>query len=150
MTKNIIQFQKDFELHEFLEKYATEEQCWQTLFALRWPTGYVCPECGNTTGSQLKQRPVYQCHKCHHQTSLTAGTIFHGTKLPLKNWFLAIYLLTQHKKSTSALQLSREIGVNYNTAWKIKHKLIQVMMERERKKTLNVRIEQDARVIPFL
>ena len=121
MAKNTIQFQKGLGLHEFLEKYATEEQCRQALYALRWPTGYVCPACGNTTGCQLKQRPVYQCHKCHHQTSLTAGTIFHGTKLPLKKWFLAIYLLTQRKKSTSALQLSREVGVNYNTAWTIKH-----------------------------
>jgi transposase-like protein len=143
MAKNTIQFQKGLGLHEFLEKYATEEQCRQALYALRWPTGYVCPECGNTTGCQLKQRPVYQCHKCHHQTSLTAGTIFHGTKLPLKKWFLAIYLLTQRKKSTSALQLSREIGVNYNTAWKIKHKLMQVMMEREQRKTLSGRIEMD-------
>lgn len=143
MAKNTIQFQKGLGLHEFLEKYATEEQCRQALYALRWPTGYVCPACGNTTGCQLKQRPVYQCHKCHHQTSLTAGTIFHGTKLPLKKWFLAIYLLTQRKKSTSALQLSREIGVNYNTAWTIKHKLMQVMMERERGKTLSGRIEMD-------
>jgi transposase-like protein len=143
MAKNTTQFQKGLGLHEFLEKYATEAQCRQALYALRWPTRYVCPECGNTTGCQLKQRPVYQCHKCHHQTSLTAGTIFHGTKLPLKKCFLAIYLLTQGKKSTSALQLSREVGVNYNTAWKIQHKLMRVMMERERGKTLSGRIEMD-------
>jgi transposase-like protein len=143
MPKNPIQFQKGLGLLQFLEQYGTEEQCRNTLYNLRWPNGFVCPECGNTTGCQLKKRLVYQCHKCHHQTSLSAGTIFHGTKLPLKQWFLAIYLLTQRKKSTSALQLSREIGVNYNTAWKIKHKLMQVMMEREQGKRLSGRIEMD-------
>ncbi|WXG55137.1 MAG: IS1595 family transposase [Candidatus Sedimenticola sp. (ex Thyasira tokunagai)] len=143
MPKNTIQFQKGLGLHEFLEKYGTDTQCSQALHRLRWPSGYVCPECGNATCCELKSRKIYQCHKCHHQTSLTAGTIFHGTKLPLKKWFLAIYLLTQRKKSTSALQLSREIGVNYNTAWKLKHKLMQVMMERQGKKKLTGRIEMD-------
>ncbi|MEW8028156.1 MAG: IS1595 family transposase [Candidatus Thiodiazotropha sp.] len=143
MPKNAIQFQKGLSLHEFLEKYGTDAQCAKALYQLRWPTGYVCPECGNTTGCELKNRKIYQCHKCHHQTSLTAGTIFHGTKLPLKKWFLAIYLLTQRKKSLSALQLSREIGVNYDTAWKLKHKLMQVMMERQREKKLAGRIEMD-------
>jgi len=99
------------------------------LYQLRWPSGYVCPHCGNTTGCEIKQRGVYQCHKCHHQTSLTVGTIFHGTKLPLRTWFLPIYLITQRKKSTSALQLSRELGVKYDTAWRLKHKLMQVMLE---------------------
>jgi transposase-like protein len=143
MPKNAIQFQKGLGLHEFLEKYGTDTQCSQALYQLRWPNGYVCPECGNTTGCELKKRKIYQCHKCHHQTSLTAGTIFHGTKLPLKKWFLAIYLLTQRKKSISALQLSREIGVNYNTAWKLKHKLMQVMMERQSEERLAGRIEMD-------
>lgn len=143
MPKNTIQFQRGLGLHEFLEKYGTEVQCQQALYQLRWPTGYICPECGNTTGCELKSRKIYQCHKCHHQSSLIAGTIFHGTKLPLKKWFLAIYLLTQRKKSTSALQLSREIGVNYNTAWKLKHKLMQVMMERQSNYKLAGRIEMD-------
>ena len=143
MPKNTIQFQKGLGLHEFLEKYGSEEQCRQALYQLPLANGICLPECGNTTGCELKNRPIYQCHKCHHQTSLTAGTIFHGTKLSLKKWFLAIYLLTQRKKSTSALQLSREIGVNYNTAWKLKHKLMQVMMERQSEKKLAGRIEID-------
>jgi transposase-like protein len=130
-------------LHEFLERYGGEGQCRQALYRLRWPSGYVCPHCGNATGCEIKQRHVYQCHRCHHQTSLTAGTIFHGTKLPLRTWFLAIYLLTQRKKSTSALQLSRELGVKYDTAWRLKHKLMQVMHEHQRHQPLSGRIELD-------
>jgi transposase-like protein len=143
MAKNPVQFQKGLGLHEFLEDYGSEEQCREALYRLRWPSGYVCPHCGNTTGCEIKERKVYQCHQCHHQTSLTAGTIFHGTKLPLKAWFLAIYLLTQRKKSTSALQLSRELGVKYDTAWRLKHKLMQVMLERVRQQSLAGRIEMD-------
>lgn len=126
----------------FLEQYGTEAQCQAVLFQHRWPSGFVCPGCGNTTGCLLS-RGLYQCHRCHHQTSLTAGTIFHATHLPLTTWFLAMYLLTQRKNGLSALQLSRELGVSYNTAWKLKHKLLQVMLERNQGETLSGRIEID-------
>ncbi|WP_419609010.1 IS1595 family transposase, partial [Thiolapillus sp.] len=143
MAKNIIQFQKGLSLPKFLEKYGTEEQCYSALFHLRWPDGFVCPECGNKTYCEIKSRKAYQCHRCHQQTSLTSGTIFAATKVPLTKWFLAIYLLTQRKTSVSALQLKRDIGVSYNTAWKMKHKLMQVMLEREKGKKLSGRIEID-------
>lgn len=143
MAKNPVQFQRGLSLHQFLEDYGHEEQCQNTLYQLRWPQGFVCPECGNTTGCQLHSRKIYQCHKCHHQTSLTAGTIFHGTKLPMTQWFLAIYLLTQRKNSLSALQLSRDLGVKYDTAWRMKHKLMQVMLERQQQQALSGRIEID-------
>ncbi|WP_419653174.1 IS1595 family transposase [Thiolapillus sp.] len=143
MAKNIIQFQKGLSLPKFLEKYGTEEQCYSALFHLRWPDGFVCPECGNKIYCKIKSRKVYQCHRCHRQTSLTSGTIFAATKVPLTKWFLAIYLLTQRKTSVSALQLKRDIGVSYNTAWKMKHKLMQVMLEREKGKKLSGRIEID-------
>ncbi len=143
MPRNLIQFQKGLSLHEFLNQYGQEEQCREALHRLRWPNGFVCPECGHHTGCALKSRKLYQCHRCHHQTSLTAGTIFHGSKLPLFKWFLAIYLLTQHKKSVAALQLMRDLGVQYNTAWKLKHKIMQVMFERQQRKTLSGVIEID-------
>lgn len=143
MSKNTIQFQKGLSLHEFFQKYGAEPQCHEALFKLRWPSGFTCPECGNSTYCELNTRNLYQCHRCHHQTSLTAGTIFHGTKLALTKWFLAIYLLTQRKKSIPALQLMRELGVNYNTAWKLKHKIMQVMFERQQDRSLSGVIEID-------
>lgn len=142
MSRNRIQFQPGLSLPEFLKSYGTEEQCRTALFNLRWPAGFSCPQCGHGGACQLK-RPVYQCNRCHHQASLTARTIFDSTKLPLTIWFLAIYLLTQRKNSLSALQLSRELGVSYNTAWKLKHKVMQVMLEREHDKVLTGRIEID-------
>ena len=116
MPKNKVQFQKGLSLSDFLGKYGTGTQCREALVKLRWPDGFVCPKCGNEGHCKLSTRNLYQCNGCHHQTSITAGTIFHRTRLPLTKWFLAIYLLTQRKKSISALQLSREIGVNYDTA----------------------------------
>jgi len=143
MAKNSIQFQKGLSLPKFLESYGTEQQCRDALFKLRWPNGFVCPECGNETYCEIHSRKVYQCNHCHTQTSLTSGTIFASTKLPLTLWFLSIYLVTQRKNSISALQLKREIGVSYNTAWKIKHKLMQVMLERQQGEILSGRIEID-------
>ena len=143
MKKNPVQFQKGLGLLEFLDKYSDEEKCRKTLFRLRWPQGFVCPQCGSQSYCQLKSRRLFQCNSCHHQTSLTAGTIFHGTRLPLRKWFLSIYLLTQPKKSLPALELKRQIGVNYDTAWSVKHKLMQVMYERQQQNKLAGRIEMD-------
>lgn len=143
MCKNLVQFQRGLSLPDFLDRYGTEAQCRAALFRLRWPQGFTCPGCGGSSYCSLKTRALYQCHRCHQQTSLTAGTIFHGSKLGLRVWFLAIYLLTQRKKSISALELSRQLGVKYDTAWSLKHKLMQVMMERDRGKRLSGRIELD-------
>jgi ribosomal protein L37AE/L43A len=143
MAKNAIQFQKGLSLRDFLGQYRSEEQCQQTLYRLRWPQGFGCPACGNTSGCALHSRKVYQCRKCHHQTSLTAGAIFHGTKLALTQWFLAIFLPTQRQQSVSAMQLSRDLGVKYDTAWRIKHKLLRVMLERGRKGSFGERVEID-------
>ena len=141
--KNKVQFQKGYSLSEFMKHYGTEAQCRQALFQWRWPQGYVCPECGGASYCTLKTRAVYQCNHCHHQHSLISGTIFSATKLPLTLWFLAIHLITQAKTGISALSLRRQLGVSYNTAWSIKHKLMQVMMERDDIKPLAGIIQLD-------
>lgn len=131
MKKNAIQFQEGFSLPDFFEKYGTEEQCRKALFDWRWPNGFVCPECGHTHHCLLNTNKLYQCYRCHRQTSLTSGTIFADTKLPLTTWFLALFLVTQTKNGISALELKRLLGVSYCTAWSINHKLMQVMKERD-------------------
>ena len=97
MSRNKVQFQKSMSIHSFIEKFGSEQQCREHLFALRWPNGFHCPYCGHDQYCQLKSRALYQCNQCHHQSSLVAGTLFEGTKLPLRLWFLAIYLITQEK-----------------------------------------------------
>ena len=81
MPKNAVQFQRGMGLQEFRHRYGTAAQCEQALFAWRWPRGFVCPECGHTGYCTLKGRRLIQCNSCRRQTSVTAGTIFAGSKL---------------------------------------------------------------------
>jgi hypothetical protein len=143
MNKNKIQFQKGISLKEFYNRFGTEEQCRQFLFSSRWPDGFECVDCGWRHYCEIKSRKVYQCTHCRHQTSLISGTIFQDTKLSLTVWFLAIHLLTQSKNGISSLELARHLGVTQSSAWSIKHKLMQVMLERDNEKPLSGRIEMD-------
>jgi len=143
MAKNQIQFQKGLSLMEFLSQYGTEEQCHDALFEWRWPQGFVCPNCEHTGHCEIASRGVYQCNRCHHQTSVISGTIFEHTKLALTTWFLGMYLLTQPKNGTSILELKRQLGIGYNAAWRLKHKLLQVMKERDDGKPLSGTIQID-------
>jgi transposase-like protein len=143
MPRNPVQFQKGMSDADFDRLYGTEEQCREAVFKWRWTEGFVCPICEGGKHSFIETRAMYQCSACRTQTSLTAGTIFNSTKLPLKTWFRAIFHMTQTKGGISSLELARRLGVTQNTAWKISHKLMQVMHEREAKKPLKGRVEMD-------
>lgn len=108
----------------FVARFGTEERCIEHLAGLHWPGGYVCARCGGLEAWRLKKRPrVYECRGCGHQESVTAGTIFHRTRTGLPHWFLAAYLMGKDKRGVSAKFLQRELGVAYQTAWTIAHKL---------------------------
>jgi len=126
MPKNKVQFQRGTSLHEFVTRYGSREQCEQALFAWRWPQGFVCPGCGHRGCCALKKRPLFQCSACAWQSSVTAGTVFAGSKLALSVWFLAIHLITQAKNGISSLALARELGISHNSAWLMKHKLMRL------------------------
>ena len=144
MPKNRVQFQKGLSLARFLQHYGTEPQCEQALFHARWPDGLSRTRCGSTRFCRLStRRTTFQCNRCKRQISLLAGTLFHATKLPLTTWFLAMYLLSQTKNGISALQLGRQLGVNDNTAWLLKHKLMQAMRERDRAYRLGGTVQVD-------
>ena len=112
----------------------TEAQCRAALYQLRWGRGWACPACGHRRCAELKGRALYQCNRCKHQVGLTAGTVFHWTKLPLTTWFLAIYHLTQSKGGMSSVELARRLGTRQPTAWLLKHKLMAAMQAREAEK----------------
>lgn len=131
MAKNKIQFQKGLSLTDFLSTYGTEEQCYAQVFKMRWPHGYICSRCGCKNYCYISSRKVYQCNSCHTQQSAISKTIFASSKLPLTVWFLAIYFITQSKDGISSLQLARTIGTSANAALRIKHKLQQVMKEKD-------------------
>lgn len=112
---------------------------------MRWPDGFRCPRCAGTVHYVVRDgvRKVFQCVASRHQTSLIAGTLFQGTKLPLTTWFLAVYLINQAKTELSALALKRQLGVSYPTAWLIQHKLMQTMINREDRYLLGGKIQVD-------
>ncbi|MEJ2118962.1 MAG: IS1595 family transposase [Alphaproteobacteria bacterium] len=130
MARNPVQFQKGLSLAEFNVRYGTEEKCHAALFQMRWPDGFVCPKCGKRKYSYSAARRVFQCSDCRAQTTVKAGTILHKSRTPLTKWFLAIYLLTQSKNDIAALELSRQLGVKWDTAWLIKQKLMEAMRQR--------------------
>lgn len=146
MPMNRVQFQKGLSLPDFMKRYGTEEQCERALIAARWPSGFTCPACGLMESRSMFRRAgrlYWQCAGCPHQCSVTSGTVFEATKLPLTRWFMAMQLLTQSKNNVSALELKRQLGVCYRTAWLVKHKLLEAMRLAESDRQLTGRVEID-------
>ncbi|SDO68811.1 IS1595 family transposase, partial [Desulforhopalus singaporensis] len=131
MPRSKIQFQEGLSLREFVNKYGTEEQCRDLLFKARWPDGYRCPKCSHELYYYVQTRRVFQCRQCRHQHSLITNTIFTSSKLPLTVWFLAIFFMTQSKEGMAALPMSRYLGISFNAAIRMKHKLQMVMKQAD-------------------
>lgn len=145
MPMNQVQFQPGLSMPEFLELYGTEAKCEAALEAARWPEGFRCPRCEGTARTTYRrgQLRYWHCGSCDHQCSLTSGTIFDNTKLPLTTWFMAMQLLSQSKNNVSALELRRLLGVSYGSAWLLKHKIMEAMRLREEDRELEGRVEID-------
>jgi len=145
MAMNRVQFQAGLSMTAFLQQYGTEAKCYRALYRMRWPQGFRCPACGSRPRSHFRraERVYYQCRTCRHQTTLTSGTLFAASKLPLTKWFLAMHLLTASKTNLAALELMRQLDVCYTTAWAIKHKIMQAMTEREESRQLHGFVQID-------
>ena len=117
-------------LIEFQHCFPDEAACATYLFAARWPHGFICPSCGKTKAWELQTKPwTYECAGCGKQTSVTAGTIMHHSKLPLTTWFWAAYLMATHSNGISALQLQRQLALgSYKSAWLLCAKLRRSML----------------------
>ena len=121
-------------LEEFENRFNSEEACRDYRFLLRWPNGFICPKCGNTKAWAVRT-VLFECSKCHYQTSVIAGTIFQDTRKPLTMWFRAIWWVTSQKNGASALGLQRILGLkSYETAWTWLHKLRTAMLRPGRDK----------------
>ncbi|SRR5260221_4455914 len=119
----------EMNLVKLIEQYGNDEQCRARLTVLRWPDGVECPRCQCKSVSRVFDRDQYDCNACRYQFSVTSGTIFHDTHLSLTKWFLAIYLMTESKKGISALQMKRTLGVAYQTAWHLCHRIRRAMRD---------------------
>jgi len=129
-------------ISEFEERFSTEQSCQDYLFNLRWPEGFRCPRCGFER-SWSTRRGLYRCQLCDMQVSVTAGTVFQDTRKPLRQWFRAIWYVTNQKHGVSALGLQRFLGLgSYRTAWTWLHKL-RCAMVRPGRDRLSGAVEVD-------
>jgi transposase-like protein len=136
-------------LSQFQRAFSDEASCVAFLFKRRWPDGFVCPVCGKRRAAALKSRPrLYECLDCGRQTSITAGTAMHRSRLPLTAWFWAAHLMTTHSNGMSARQLEDQLGVTYKTAWLLTQKLRRSMVDPDREPLEGV-VEVDQTEIPF-
>lgn len=126
---------------DFLERFATEKACLAYLCKVRWPQGFVCPECAGRQGWKTNRGTVF-CGQCQKQTSPTARTILHHSRTALRKWFLAAWLLCTQKTGVSAKTLQRELKVGSKTAWLMLQKLRQATIRADRSQ-LTGRVEVD-------
>jgi DNA-directed RNA polymerase subunit RPC12/RpoP len=118
--------------------FPDEASCARFLERLRWPDGFVCPACGHA-GKPWRTGRGPLCPNCRHRASVTARTIFEGTRKPLKLWFIAAWEIVTHKYGANAANVKRMLGVNsYETAWSWLHKLRCVMVRPDRNRLLGV------------
>jgi transposase-like protein len=137
--------QKFNTLIDLLAYFKDEQVCRDYLELLRWPNGLQCAykDCDHDKIFRFSNGKVYKCAKCERQFSIRVGTIFEDSKVPLKKWFAAIYLITSHKKGISSIQLSKDIGVTQKTAWYMNHRVRHSLGWGEPEEKLSGTIEAD-------
>ena len=129
-------------MQEFAEWFPTEAACREYVALVRWGASFVCPRCGHTETWSIR-RHTLKCTCCHHEISVTAGTVFQDTHVPLRLWFQALWCVVSQKHGVSALGLSRALGITrYETAWKLLKKIRGAMIRPHRER-LNGLVEVD-------
>jgi len=120
---------QDMNLIKLVDQFHSEEKSRAFLEQVRWPDGVTCPHCGSKSVSRINTRNQFECNKLQHQFSVTSGTIFHDSHLPLWKWLLTTYMMIEAKKGVSANQIKRTIGVSYKTSWYLCHRIRAAMAE---------------------
>jgi transposase-like protein len=110
-------------LAELLKRFPDEQSYIDYLTEVRWHEKQFCPYCGSTRIYHFKNKRIHKCGDCRQKFSIKVGTIFENSHITLQKWFMAIYLITTHKKGISSVQLGKYIGVTQKTAWFMKHRL---------------------------
>ena len=123
--------------------FSTEDKCRELLVRLRWPNGPECLRCKGPVVELETEKQLFYCKDCDYQFSVTSGTVFNDSHLPLSKWFLTTHLLCEAKKGMSACQIQRTVGMSYKTAWYLCHRIRHAMAQTD-KPMLDGKIEMDA------
>src|SRR5581483_3090811 len=129
-------------LLEVTAMFSTDDKCREMLKRLRWPDAVECPRCKMPAVDLATAKELFYCGECDYQFSVTAGTIFNDSHLPLAKWFTATYLMCESRKGMSANQVKRMLGVSYKTAWYLCHRIRAAMNQAERP-MLDGKVEMD-------
>jgi transposase-like protein len=119
---------------QFSRRFRSERDCLRYVIKRKWPDGFRWPRCDHDQAWLIPSRRKYQCKGCLHQTTLTANTIFHKTRKPLRDWFWAIYLAATRippRREYSARQLQHDLGLSYQTAWSWCHEIRKALEDRD-------------------
>jgi transposase-like protein len=133
---------KPINLADVTTQFYTDAKCRDLLRRLRWPHGVQCPRCKEKSVELETQKELFYCKGCDYQFTVTAGTIFNDSHLPLPKWFMATLLLCEAKKGMSACQIQRTLGISYKTAWYLCHRIRAAMVEVD-KQMLDGTVEMD-------
>lgn len=130
--KKVLKPYHEMSLLDFQNCFPDEETCWDYAATMRWHDGFRCPFCQHNKADKLKSRKVFECRKCRKQISVTTGTIFHKSRIPLRKWFWAIFLMATAKKGISMLYLQKQLGIkSYRAVWLMGHKIREAMKQRD-------------------
>src|SRR5437870_10422191 len=128
---NRLKKRRSLTVKEFRARFGDDDQCARYLASERWPNGFRCPRCGGRSRGYMASRQVEECAACGYQCSVTAGTIFHKTRVPLTGWFWAIYRMGQDKRSEEHTSELQSRG----------HLVCRLLLEKKKNKTQSRREE---------
>ncbi|MDB5055795.1 MAG: family transposase [Bacilli bacterium] len=122
--------QESMTFKQFQKQFQADQDCYNHLYAIKWPEGFKCPKCLHTECYTIVTRnhPLYQCTSCRHQTSLTVGTIFEKARISLRIWFALVFFVSHDKRGVSASLMAKELEISYKTAWTNLHKIRKACM----------------------
>ena len=130
-------------IREFFQMFPNNQACFDYLVRLRWPEGFVCPECNKQSEPWSASKNRLVCQRCKHKVVVTAGTLFEKTRTPLTTWFDAAWHVTTAKSGMSAKTLERTLGTSYHVAWMMLQRFRVAMVNSERTKlTETVEIDE--------
>ncbi len=135
---------KGLNLTNFYKQFPDEQACLEYLEKVRWPSGRACPHCGSLKTYKFKNGKLFKCgeKECRKQFTAKVGTIFSDSHIPLQKWFMAVYLLTSHKKGVSSITIAEHLDITQKSAWFVLQR-IRYAMEYGLEKPLDNTVEMD-------
>ena len=130
-------------LMSMMETFSDEQVCIDHLRAIRWKNGAYCPHCGSTKVYHFSDNRTHKCGDCRQRFSIKVGTIFEDTKLPLREWFMAIWMVTSHTKGIASTQLAKDLKITQKSAWFVLHRLRHAARTKSFAKPLEGMVEAD-------